>query len=196
LDAEGGAVRAVVLEGGERVPCGAVVVCAGAWAGRLAGIPDEARVPVRPVKGQALRLRDPAGPGLLDRVLRAEDVYVVPRGDGRYVVGATVEERGWDRAVTAGAVHELLRAAGEVLPGVLELELEEASAGLRPGTPDNAPAIGPGALEGLHWGAGHHRHGVLLAPITADAVVAGLLGEDPPEPARPFSPQRFAGVPA
>jgi len=116
-------------------------------------------------------------------VLRTEDVYVVPRGDGRYVVGATVEERGFDDAVTAGAVHDLLRDAVEVLPGIAELELEEARAGLRPGTPDNMPVIGSGALDGLHWATGHYRHGILLTPLTADIVVAELTGAPAEVPA-------------
>ena len=100
---------------------------------------------MRPVKGQSLRLRDPSGPGLLERVVRwgqPSPGYLVPRGDGRYVLGATQEERGFDTAVTAGGLHELLRDASELVPGVLELEVEEHIAGLRPGTPDNAPIIG------------------------------------------------------
>jgi len=116
----------------------------------------------------------------------------VPRGDGDYVLGATVEERGWDTAVTAGAVYELLREAEEVVPGVAELELVEAQAGLRPATPDNAPAIGPGALAGLHWATGHYRNGILLAPVTADLVAAVVAGGPLPELARPFAPARFA----
>ena len=114
----------------------------------------------------------------------------MPRGDGGYVLGATMEERGFDTTVTAGAVYELIRDASELLPGVLELEVEEALAGLRPGTPDNAPAIGAAAgVEGLHWAAGHHRNGVLLTPVTADLLAAELSGE-PEEHA--FSPRRFA----
>ena len=120
----------------------------------------------------------PAAPGLLKRVVRLRGAYIVPRGDGRYVVGATMEERGFDTTVTAGAVYELLRDASELVPGLAELVLEEVSAGLRPASPDNAPVIGPGAIAGLHWAAGHYRHGVLLAPITADGVVrdAGRRG--------------------
>ncbi|MDQ6915393.1 MAG: FAD-dependent oxidoreductase, partial [Actinomycetota bacterium] len=174
------AARAAVVA----VTAGAVVVAAGAWSGGL-----EPSVPIRPVKGQLLRLRDPAGPDLLRRVVRTEECYLVPRGDGDYVLGATVEERGFDTSVTAGAVHELLRAAFEVVPGVAELEVVEALAALRPGTPDNAPALGPGALEGLHWATGHHRHGILQAPVTGDLVAAGLLGE-PVDPR--FAPTRFA----
>jgi glycine oxidase len=151
-----------------------VVVAMGAWSGGLAGLPEGAGVPVRPVKGQIVRLRDPAGPGLLEGVLRYEGGYIVPRGDGRYVLGATVEERGFDPAPTAGGVYELLRDAHDLLPGVSELEIEELSVGYRPGTPDNAPMIGPGALAGLTWATGHHRNGILLAPLTAELVVASL----------------------
>jgi glycine oxidase len=168
-----------------RALAGRVVVATGAWAGALAG------VPVRPVKGQILRLRDPAGPGLVDRVLRLAESYLVPRGDGRYVVGATVEERGFDTALTAGGVFELLRDAYEVVPGLAELELEEASVGLRPATPDNGPLLGPGPDEDVLLATGHHRNGILLAPITADAVTAMLTGHEPPTVAAPFAPNRF-----
>ncbi|HWF24325.1 MAG TPA: glycine oxidase ThiO [Solirubrobacteraceae bacterium] len=194
----GARVAGVALAGGERVLAGDVVVAAGPWSGRLGGVPSEARVPVRPVKGQILRLHDPTGPGLLHHVLRiAGRGYVVPRGDGRYVLGATMEERGFDRAVTAGAVFELLREAIELVPGFSELELDECTAGLRPATPDGAPAIGPGALPGLHWATGHHRGGVLLAPVTAELVVSALMGE----PASygqcaSVAPTRFAPVQA
>jgi glycine oxidase len=191
LDTSGDRATGVRLAGGERLAAGTVVIAAGAWAGSLAGLPDGARVPVRPVKGQLLRLRDPEGPGLLERVLRTEDFYVVPRGDGGYVLGATVEERGFDEAVTAGGLHDLLRDAVEVVPGLTELELEEARAGLRPGTPDNAPAIGPAELDGLHWATGHYRHGVLLAPLTADLVVDGVTGAPPRDDAALLSPSRF-----
>ncbi len=141
-----------------------VVIAAGVWSNSLAGVPPEARVPVRPVKGQILSLRDPGGPGLLTRVVRMERSYVVPRGDGRYVLGATVEERGFDTTVTAGAVFELLRDAIELMPGLDELVIDELSVGLRPGTPDNAPAIGPGALERLALG-----HRALSSRDPADA---------------------------
>jgi glycine oxidase len=119
-------------------------------------------------------------------------VYVVPRGDGEIVVGATVEERGEDTAVTAGGVFELLRAAYEALPGVSELPFVEAAAGLRPASPDNKPIIGEGALPGLVWATAHWRNGILLAPVTADAVAALLAGEALHPRLAPFSPERFA----
>ena len=108
-------------------------------------------------------------------MVRFDGGYLVPRGDGRYVLGATVEERGFDTAMTTGAVYELLRDASELVPGVLELEVEELLAGLRPGTPDNAPVLGASpVLDGLVWATGHHRNGILLAPVTADLVAAAL----------------------
>ena len=176
LDDAGARVTGVALESGEVVPAGRLVIAAGAWSGRLEGLPAGARVPVRPVKGQILRLRDPAGPGLLERVVRFEGGYLVPRADGRYVLGATVEERGFERHATAGGVYELLRDAHELVPGVSELQIEELCVGLRPGTPDNLPVIGAGALEGLIWATGHHRNGILLAPLTAELVAEELAG--------------------
>jgi len=192
LEATGGAVCGVQLSDGELLPAEQVVIAAGVWAGAIEGIPEALRVPLHPVKGQIVRLHDPAGPGLLTRVLRMGTGYIVPRGDGRYVLGATMEERGFDTTVTAGAVYELLRDAGELIPGVSELVIDELSAGLRPSTPDNAPAIGPASLPGLHWAVGHHRNGILLAPVTAELVIAGLTGEPPPDHAAQFAPQRFA----
>ncbi len=177
---DAGRVTGVRLEDGSDLRAPAVVLAAGAWSGGLAGIPEVARVPVRPVKGQVLRLRDPRGPGLVERCIRTLTAYLVPRDDGRYVLGATMEDRGWDASATAGGVFELLRDLSEVVPGVLELDLEEVLVGFRPGTPDNAPALGPGAVDGLHWATGHWRNGVLLAPATADAVAGGLVGEAMP----------------
>ena len=119
--------------------------------------------------------------------------YLVPRGDGRYVLGATMEEQGFDTAPTAGGIFELLRDAIELVPGVGELAIEEVAAGLRPGTPDNAPVLGAGALDGLHWAAGCFRHGILLAPIVADALAATLAGEELPAVAAPFARRALRG---
>jgi glycine oxidase len=188
-----GAVTGVRLADGDTVAAGEVVVAAGAWSGGVAGVPGDERPPVRPVRGQILRLRDPQGPGLLRRVVRFEGGYLVPRGDGRYVLGATVEERGFCELPTAGGVYELLRDAHELVPGVRELELEELSVGFRPGTPDNAPAIGRGARDGLIWATGHYRNGILLAPLTAELVGDVLAGRAPAEElAGACDPGRFA----
>lgn len=181
----------VVLADGEHVTAGQVVLAAGAWTAQLDGLPPAARPPLRPVKGQIMRLRDPEGPGLLERIVRFEGGYLVPRGDGRYVLGATMEERGFDTSVTAGGLHELLRDAGELVPGIYELIVEETAAGLRPATPDNAPLLGPSeAVDGLHWATGHHRNGILLASVTADIVASALVGDAAVPPA--FAPGRFA----
>jgi glycine oxidase len=179
-------------EGGEFMAAEQVVLAAGAWVEQIGGLPDHARVPVRPVKGQILRLRDPGGPGLLRRVVRFEGGYLVPRADGRYVLGATVEERGFELRPTVGGVYQLLRDAHELVPGVSELEIEELRVGLRPGTPDNLPAIGPGAPAGLTWATGHHRNGILLAPLTAELVVGVLAGAHPVNPLlSTCAPDRF-----
>jgi glycine oxidase len=192
---QGGRVKGVKLADGAQVSAGAVVVAAGVQVANLE-LPDGLRVPVRPVKGQVLRLRDPRGPGLVERTIRGEHAYLVPRGDGRYVLGATMEERGWDTTPTAGGVYELLRDLSEIVPGVFELDIEELTAGLRPATPDNLPAIGRGALDGLIWATGHYRNGILLTPVTADLVAAALVGEELPEWAAAADPLRFAKVPA
>jgi glycine oxidase len=183
----------LVLETGEIVRAGQVVLATGAAQPEL---PEDARVPVRPVKGQVLRLRDPRGPGLTERTIRGAEAYLVPRADGTYVLGATMEERGWDTAPTAGGVYELLRDMSELVPGVLELEIDSVIAGLRPATPDNVPAIGPGARDGLIWATGHFRNGILLTPVTADLVARALAGEPLPDWAAPADPRRFAKVAA
>ncbi|MGH2984828.1 MAG: glycine oxidase ThiO [Solirubrobacterales bacterium] len=172
-----------------------VVLASGAWSGGAGWLPAEVRVPVRPVKGEILTLRGISQQPVCEGIVAGERVYVVPRGDGRLIVGATVEEAGFDTTVTAGGVLELLREAYRLLPEIAELELAETAAGVRPGTPDNAPLIGLGAA-GLIVATGHFRNGVLQAPVTADSVVALLEGKEPPHDLDPFSPLRFASEPA
>jgi glycine oxidase len=188
---EGSRVAGVETRNGRRYGAGHVLVASGCWSGAAEWLPESVRPPVRPVKGQLVHLRGPAG-ALARRPVRTETVYIVPRKDGRVVVGATVEEQGFDVSVTAGAVHELLREAYRALPDVAELEFVGARAGLRPGTPDNGPVIGTTALEGLVLATGHYRNGVLLAPITAEAVTAILAGREVDPVAVPFGPERFA----
>jgi glycine oxidase len=190
--------RGVVLDGGETLAAGAVVLAAGCHSGALDGLDPSLLPPVRPVKGQLLHLRGPADAPLAQRNVRGVEVYVVPRADGRVVVGATVEEQGFDRRVTAGAVHRLLRAASELLPDVEELELTETVAGLRPGSPDNAPLLGPTGLDGLLLASGHYRNGILLTPVSADAIAELLTAGRTPAAIAPFSPRRFepSGSPA
>ena len=190
-------VTGVRLAGGGEVAAGQVVVTAGCATGGIAGLPAALRAAVRPVKGQLLRLRHPAGmPPVISHTIRATvrgaEVYLVPRAGGEVVVGATQEERGPDRTVTAGAVHDLLHDAMSVLPVTSELILAETCAGLRPGTPDNGPIVGGCEVGGLLLATGHYRNGILMSPVTADAVVACLTGRAPAAAWEPFTPARFA----
>lgn len=189
-------VEAVTLDDGTAVATGCVVLAGGAWSGAVAGLPPGTVPPVRPVKGQLLRLRERPGPALLRGNVRGlvagSAVYLVPRPGGEVVVGATTEEQGFDTSVTAGAVHDLLRDAYGLVPGITELELAETCAGLRPCTPDNAPVIGRAAVEGLVLATGHFRNGILLTPVTADIVADLVTGGPAPELARAFDADRFA----
>lgn len=165
----------VRTDDGDELRADAVVLTNGARSGATEWLPEHARPPVRPVKGEVLELRGRDGAGApCERIVCSERVYLVPRPDGRLIVGATVEERGFDTAVSAGGVLELLREAYRLLPDVAEMELVDAIAGLRPGTPDNLPLIGPGAIDGLVLATGHFRNGILLAPLTADRIADQL----------------------
>jgi glycine oxidase len=173
------------------IHAGAVVLCNGAWSGQTAWLREEARPAVRPVKGEVVELRPRAGePVPAGRIVASERVYLVPRHDGRLIVGATQEERGFDTAVTAGGVHELLREAYRVLPDVAEMEMVGMIAGLRPGTPDNLPIVGRGAVDGLVLATGHFRNGIMLAPLTAVVVAATLAGKSAPAAIAPADPAR------
>ncbi|MGW0472041.1 glycine oxidase ThiO [Streptomyces coeruleorubidus] len=187
----------VVTDDGTALDAGQVVLAGGSLSGRLPGVPEDVLPPVRPVKGQVVRLTMPRrhGPFLsrtVRAVVRGSHVYLVPRESGELVVGATSEELGWDTTVTAGGVYELLRDAHELVPGLTELPLTETRAGLRPGSPDNAPLLGPTGLEGLLLATGHYRNGVLLTPVTGDAMAHVLATGELPEEARPFTPKRFS----
>ena len=198
LEAAGGRVTGVRTADGRRVEADAVLVSAGAWSAQGSLLGNGTGVPVRPVKGQLLELRVRKGRSRpARRVIRTPRCYIVTRGsaepgDGaRVIIGATTEEQGFDTTITADAVFRLLEAAWEVLPEVGELELLGARAGLRPATPDNAPAIGRGEHDNLLWATGHGRNGVLLAPFTAHAIVDILAGNAVPDELGPFHPGRF-----
>ena len=151
----------------------------------------ELRPPVRPIKGQMLALRMDAAAPLLTHVVWAPGAYLVPRRDGRLLVGATVEEKGYDTSLTAGGMLTLLEAAWRAVPAIEELAIDEMWVGHRPGSRDDAPILGPGPIEGLVYATGHHRNGILLTPITADAI-ARLVLDGVAEPAiRPFGIERF-----
>jgi len=192
ISIKGGRAEGVVLANGTFVPADHVVLAAGAWSRGIAGLPPDVRPPVRPVKGQMLALRMDAAAPLLTHVVWAPGAYLVPRRDGRLLVGATVEEKGFDAALTAGAMLTLLDAAWRVVPAIEELPIDETWAGHRPGSRDDAPIVGPAAVNGLIYATGHHRNGILLAPVTAD-VIARLVLTGAVDPViEPFGIARFA----
>lgn len=190
VETRGGAAVGV-LAGGTRHEADVVILAAGALVREVPGLPAEALPPVRPVKGQMLALRMPAAAPLLRHVVWAPRSYLVPRTDGRLIVGATVEERGFDPALTAGGVLALLEGAWRALPAVEECPIEEMWTGFRPGSPDDAPILGPSGVPGLVHASGHHRHGILLAPVTAEAIAAYILSGVVPDTIRAFGPGRF-----
>jgi glycine oxidase len=177
--------------GDEHFAADVVVLAGGAWSAGLEGLPAVARPPVRPVKGQMLALRmDPQQP-LLRHVLWAPKGYLVPKADGRLIVGGTVEERGFDPDLTAGGVLALLEAAWRALPSIEELPIDELWTGFRPTSRDDAPILGPTAVDGLFVATGHHRNGILLTPLTALAVSEAILSGRVPEVIRAFTIDRF-----
>lgn len=182
-------VEGVVLDDGSRLRSARLVVAAGAWSGRLEGLPRS--LPVRPVRGQMVAL-GPPGPRL-STVVHGPDVYLIPREDGRVVVGSTMEEAGFRAETTAEAVAGLLRSALEAAPALAASPVLEAWAGLRPGTPDDLPVLGEDPeVGGLFYATGHFRNGILLAPVTAACLLPLLTGRGrPPLDLEPFLPGRF-----
>ncbi len=182
------------LDTGARVAADTVLLAAGAWSGRLAGVPDDALPPVRPVKGQTVRLH--TDEPMLDRSVRGRvkgvPVYIVPRADREVVVGASSEEAGFDLRPRAGVIYELLRDAQSLVPALGEAEFVEASTSVRPGSPDNAPILGRTPLDGLLVATGHYRNGILLTPVTADAMAELIVDDKLPDAIAPFTPDRFA----
>jgi len=185
-------VTGVRLADGTSVTAAVVVTAAGAWSRAIGGIPAPLRPPVRPVKGQMLALRMDAAAPLLSHVVWAPNVYLVPRRDGRLIVGGTVEEKGFDTALTAGGVLSLIEAAWRVLPAIEELAIDEMWVGHRPGSRDDAPILGPAAIEGLVYATGHYRNGILLTPVTADAIARFVLDNEIDPAIQPFDIGRFA----
>ena len=191
ISSRGGRVDGIILGDGTKVPADVVVLAAGAWTRSIEGVDPKLRPPVRPIKGQMLALRmNPAAP-LLSHVVWAPGAYLVPRRDGRLLVGATVEEKGYDTSLTAGGILTLLEAAWRAVPAIEELAIDEMWVGHRPGSRDDAPILGAGPIDGLIYASGHHRNGILLAPITADAIVRLVLDSAVEAVIRPFGIERF-----
>ncbi len=188
--------------GDERVAAEAVVLAAGAWSRNIPGLPDAVRPPVRPLKGQMLAIRMPEGAPLLDHVVWGPgngivpSIYLAPKSDGRLIIGATVEEMGFDTEMTAGGLFELLRLTWDVLPAIYDQPVVESWAGLRPASRDDAPILGPTSVDGLVVATGHHRNGILLAPVTSRAIARYLDDGVVEESIRPFLLERFQPQPA
>ncbi len=192
ISTTGARASGVELADGTEVAASTVVIAAGAWSRAIDGVPQALRPPVRPVKGQMLALRMDAAAPLISHVVWAPNIYMVPRSDGRLLLGATVEEKGFDMTLTAGGVLALLEAAWRVLPAIEDLPIDEMWVGHRPGSRDDAPILGPAALDGLVYATGHHRNGILLTPVTANAI-ARLVADGAIDAAiRPFGLERFA----
>ena len=175
------------------------VLAAGCWSGQIGGLPENIIPPVRPVKGQMLALRMQGGTTIKNviRTVKARypmPVYLVPRTDGRLIVGATTEELGFDTDLTVGGVYELLHGACEAIPGIYDLPLIETWTGLRPGSTDNAPILGKTPIENLIYATGHYRNGILLTPITAYEISKLILTGETPETISPFHVGRFSKV--
>jgi glycine oxidase len=194
------AVREIIMTGGRaagvesergRDAADIVVLAAGAWSREVGGIPPASLPPVRPIKGQMLALQMDRAAPLLRHVVWLPRAYLAPRRDGRLIIGATVEERGFDARLTAGGMLALLDGAWRGLPAIEELPVAETWVGFRPGSRDDAPLLGPVGVDGLVIATGHHRNGILLTPVTAALLSAYILGGTLPELARPFSPERF-----
>jgi len=186
-----------VRVGDQEIEAEAVVVAAGAWSRNIAGLPPEASPPVRPLKGQMVAVQMPETAPILEHVLWGPgnsivpSIYLAPKSDGRLIIGATVEEMGFDTSLTAGGMFEILRSAWEILPGIYDLPLIDSWAGLRPASRDDAPILGPTDVDGLVMATGHHRNGILLAPITASTVSDYILTGTVADIMRPFMLDRF-----
>lgn len=192
IEVRGDRATGVMTTGGGRHPGGTVVLAAGAWSRQIGGLTKELAPRVRPVKGQTVRLRGPAT--LLRHVARGSvkgnAVYVVPRASGDLVVGASSEEAGFDQLPRAGAVYDLLRDAQTLVPELSEVEFVEVATSLRPGSPDNAPLLGPSGLSRLVFATGHYRNGILLTPVTADEIANLIVDGRTPAAIAAFDPRR------
>ncbi len=186
---ENGKVTGIVVNDKE-IAVSNLVIAAGAWSKQIDGIPENVLPPVRPVKGQILSLRM-KGETNVTHAVRGRDVYLVPKADGRLIVGASNEEMGFDTNPTAGEIYRLLERAWETVPGIYEYPIEEIQVGLRPGSRDHEPIIGDSEIEGLYFATGHYRNGILLTPITAFELSEWIVSGRKSEALEPFQISRF-----
>ncbi len=189
---EDGQVRDIVTEDDEHLEADRVVVAAGAWTGQIDGIPSGILPHVRPVRGEMIAT-DLGDPPVCEHVVRAPhltrpDVYMVPKSDGRLIIGATSEERGFDSRLTAGGIFELLWGSKRVLPALYDRHIQDMWTGFRPVTLDGEPVLGPTDIEGLWLATGHGRNGILLTPLTAYGLVDAILEDALPDVLEGFTP--------
>lgn len=189
VEINGSKIAALASSRGKR-PCSRVVLCAGSWSAQIKGIPDTLRPPVRPVKGQVLSLLQ-NNDTTLRYVVRSPDIYLVPKDDGRLIVGASQEEMGFDKTPTAGEVMRMLERGWEAVPAIYDLPIESIDVGLRPGTRDHLPIMGETGIDGLYYATGHFRHGILLAPLTAYTMAKLITEGRKDEWMAAFDPLRF-----
>jgi glycine oxidase len=179
-----------LITGEDRLECSKVVIAAGAWSKQIGGIPENLLPPVRPVKGQiiSLKMNDEFK---LTHAVRAPDVYFAPKSDGRLILGASVEEMGFDTNPTAGEIYRLLERGWETIPSIYDLPIESIDVGLRPGSRDHEPIIGASGIEGLYFATGHYRNGILLTPVTAYELSGWIAENRPSEILKDFQLSRF-----
>ncbi len=182
----------VVTADGSTIEGDQVILAAGAWSRDIAGLPSEVRPKVRPVKGQMIELRM-VPPFNLTHVIRGPHAYLAPKSNGRLLVGATSEEMGFDTNVTAGGMYQVLEGAWEIVPGIYDLPLVDVWAGLRPASQDHRPLLGE-AAPGVIYATGHYRHGILLAPITAEEIAKLVLTGSASDWISPFTPRKPVGA--
>lgn len=191
LETRGGTVHQLISADGKRYKHDTVCLASGVWTNKIDGIPESARVPLRPVKGQILSVHK-TNDCDLNIMVRTPRVYLVPKGeDGPIVIGATSEEQGFDMKPTAGGIKDLLDEAWDVVPSIYDLPLKTTTAGLRPAARDNAPVIGAANMEGLYYATGHYRSGILYTPVTAFGIVKEMLSGDIFEILKAYRPSRF-----
>ena len=186
---ENGKVKAIAVNESE-IEVSNLVIAAGAWSKQIEGIPENILPPVRPVKGQIMSLRM-EGENRVSHAVRGRDVYLVPKADGRLIVGASNEEMGFDTNPTAGEIYRLLERAWETVPGIYEYPIQEIKVGLRPGSRDHEPIVGDSEIEGLYFATGHYRSGILLTPITAIELSEWIISGKKSEVLAPFQLSRF-----